>query len=598
MLSSSGSIPSSITWQRGRIAPCIIAYCNDAGKIGLPRNATKHEKHTVEIIRKADPYDAIVVGSGAAGGWAVKELCEHGLDVLLLEAGPLIAPHVAQRSGAGVALNRIYSHFVSRHQHIQERHPIYWTKNPSLFVNDTEQPYETPADRPFSWIRGRAVGGRTLLWGGVTTRFSDFELQAASVDGYGENWPLEYRELAPYYDQVESFLGIYGADDRLLHLPTGRYVGEKRLTPGEVALKSGINRAWDDRTLVVSRGIDHSERLAGGGEWSKLTSCGTTLAAALRTGKLTLLPDALASHVTIDSATRKATGVAYVKRETSEWVEVRARVIVLCASAIESCRILLASDAECGGMIDGGADVLGRYLMDHLGSACAVRIPGVARNKERMPRSGADSFLIPRFRNLAHDKASFIRGYGYHGVVQRELPFFLERSGEATGAIAGVGEMLPQRSNRVQLSKRRTDRWGRLAPLVNCALGTNDIALRTDMRNQLEEMIDAAGGGSFRAFGALDFPGPWRFFADLEKNWQGSEPGLYVHEVGGARMGSEPAASVVNRYNQSWHVKNLFVADGACFVTSGWQHPALTIMALSARAASYIAAEAVRRNLD
>ena len=551
----------------------------------------------MEVIRKGETYDAIVVGSGAAGGWAAKELCERGLSVLVLEAGVSLTPRAALRNGPGASLNRVFTHFVSRHQSVQERHPIYWTKNPRLFVSDREQPFETPPGKPFSWIRGRAVGGRTLLWGGVTGRFSDNELNAASIDGYGEDWPLEYRELAPYYDRVEAFLGVYGADDGLPQFPSGRYLGSKRLTPGEVALKTGIDRSWADRTLVVSRGIDHREHLPGGGGWSKLTSCGTTLAAAQRTGRLTLMANALVSHVSIDQATRRATGVVYVTRENGKWMESRARVVVLCASAIESSRILLNSDFECGGVIDGGADVLGRYLMDHLGAASMVRIPGVSANPERSPRTGADSFLIPRFRNLGRDKASFLRGYGYHGVIQRELPAMLMRRGEAVGAVAGVGEMLPSRENRIRLSRERTDRWGRAVVQVSCELGANDIALRTDMREKLEEMIDSAGGRTFRALGALDFPGPWRFFASLEKNWDAAEPGLYVHEVGGARMGANPATSVLNRHNQSWNVRNLFVPDGACFVTSGWQHPALTIMALSARAASYIADEAVRRNL-
>ena len=405
----------------------------------------------MEVIRKGETYDAIVVGSGAAGGWAAKELCERGLSVLVLEAGVSLTPRAALRNGPGASLNRVFTHFVSRHQSVQERHPIYWTKNPRLFVSDREQPFETPPGKPFSWIRGRAVGGRTLLWGGVTGRFSDNELNAASIDGYGEDWPLEYRELAPYYDRVEAFLGVYGADDGLPQFPSGRYLGSKRLTPGEVALKTGIDRSWADRTLVVSRGIDHREHLPGGGGWSKLTSCGTTLAAAQRTGRLTLMANALVSHVSIDQATRRATGVVYVTRENGKWMESRARVVVLCASAIESSRILLNSDFECGGVIDGGADVLGRYLMDHLGAASMVRIPGVSANPERSPRTGADSFLIPRFRNLGRDKASFLRGYGYHGVIQRELPAMLMRRGEAVGAVAGVGEMLPSRENRIRL---------------------------------------------------------------------------------------------------------------------------------------------------
>ena len=550
----------------------------------------------MEVISRAERYDAIVVGSGASGGWVVKELCEKGLNVLLLEAGPEVSPEAAQRSGAGAAMHRLFTHFVTRSQQVQERHPMYWIKNPRMFSDDREHPYETPDGQPYTWIRGRAVGGRTLLWGGVTLRFSDLEFQAASIDGYGLNWPLRYRELAPFYDKVERFLGIYGADDRLPQLPTGQYRGCKRLTPGEVALKSAIDATWADRTLTVSRGIDDRERLAGGGNWSKITSCGTTLAAARRTGRLTLVPNALVDHVTIDRRTRRVTGVAYVERDTANWKEAGGAVVVLCASAIESARVLLSTDSHYDGIVDGGADVLGRYLMDHLGVAVAFRIPGIGRNRERDHRSGADSFLIPRFRNLGRDQASFIRGYGFHGVLQREMPRFMERRGEATGAIAGVGEMLPKRHNRVLLADG-VDRWGRRTPVVSFGLDANDRALRTDMRNSLQEMVEAAGGRTFRAFGALDLPGPWRFFADIEKSLAGSELGMSVHEVGGARMGDEPATSVVDSCNQSWRVGNLFVTDGACFVTSGWQHPALTIMALSARTAAYIVTEAMRRNL-
>ena len=473
---------------------------------------------------------------------------------------------------------------------------MYWTKNPRMFIDDREHPYETPAGQPYTWIRGGAVGGRTLLWGGVTLRFSDLEFRAASVDGCGPNWPLRYRELRRFYDKVERFLGIYGADDRLPQLPTGRYRGRRRLTAGEIALKSAVDAAWTDRTLTVSRGIDHRERLAGGGNWSKITSCGTTLAAARRTGRLTVMPNALVDHVVIDRRTRRVTGVAYVERDTANWKEATAAVVVLCASAIESTRILMSTDSEYDGIIDGGTDVLGRYLMDHLGVAFAVRIPGVARSRERHRRSGADSFLIPRFRNLGRDRASFIRGYGYHGVLQREMPLFMERPGEATGAVAGVGEMLPNRDSSVSLGDR-IDRWGRRVPMVSFAFDANDHALRNDMRNNLQEMVEAAGGRTFRAFGALDFPGPWRFFSDIERGLAGTELGMSVHEVGGARMGDRPESSIVDKYNRSWRVDNLFLADGACFVTSGWQHPALTIMALSARTAAHIVAEATRRNL-
>ncbi len=531
--------------------------------------------------------DAIVVGSGAAGGWAAKELTEAGLSVLMLEAGPQErrAPSVG-RSWA----QRVWRH-ARRKQPVQEMHPIYWNKNPDLFVSDTEQPYGTPTDRPFMWIRGRQLGGRTLLWGGVTLRLSDYELKAAERDGYGPSWPLSYCELAPFYDRVERFLGIHGTKEGLRQLPDGCFIGSRPLTRAERHLSCGVAAAWPDRRIIPSRGLAITQH---GGISSPLSSVSSTIATAYATGRLRILTGCVASHLIPNRRTGGAAGVAFVDAETGDACFERAQLIVLCASTIETVRILLTTQKEHPELPVSESDCIGRYLMDHVLTGTVVEMDGIAYESPA-PRTGADSFLLPRYQNLAVAEP-YLRGYGLWGGIQRK-GFAGRRGRPARGFVVAQGEMLPRACNRVILGEKRCANGLRNIH-IDCSWGENDRAIHADMMSSVGDMMQAGGGHTKTLFDSVAFlPGLLGLPGRLERFWISPAPGSFAHEVGGARMGSDPVDSVVDSRNRCWGMPNVLITDGACWPTSGWQGPTLTIMALTARACMMAVADLRRKEL-
>ncbi len=543
---------------------------------GRPRPERPGGRFENRVVNDAD---AIVVGSGAAGGWAAKELTEAGLRVLLLEAGPERKPAGAGRAWA----TRLWRHARGA-QPVQELQPGYWIKDPNLFVKDVEQGYSTPPDRPFVWIRGRQLGGRTLLWGGVTLRLSDYELAASERDGYGPSWPIRYRDLAPHYDRIERFLRIHGTRERLPQLPDGRFVGARPLTRAERRLGDGVAAVWPDRRLIPSRGL----ALERHGREPRLSSVATSIDAARATGRLHVRTGAAVSHLIPGGRAGRAGGVLFVDAVTGSAHAARARLIVLCASTIETTRILLATRMEHPELPVSESDCLGRYLMDHVILGTAVEVDDVPYDPPAA-FTAADSFLVPRFQNIAGTEP-YLRGFGLWGVIQRRG--FAGRHGRpALGLLIAQGEMLPRHDNRVELDG---DRGGDGLPgvRISCAWGDNDRTMRDAMDTAVEEMVHAGGGRTVRRFGALArLPGLLGLPARLERFWRAPPPGAFVHEVGGARMGSDPGASVVDARNRCWGMPNVLVTDGACWPTSGWQSPTLTIMALTARACSLAAAD-------
>ena len=539
-------------------------------------------------MSRVNDADAIVVGSGAAGGWAAKELTEAGLRVLLLEAGPARRPAGAGRAWA----TRLWRHARGA-QPVQELHPVYWAEDPNLFVTDAGQRYSTPPDRPFVWIRGRQLGGRTLLWGGVTLRMSDYELAAAERDGYGPSWPLRYRDLAPHYDRIERFLRIHGTREGLPQLPDGRFVGARPLTRAERRLRDGVAAAWPDRRLIPSRGLALDRH---GGREPGLSSVGTSIRAAQATGRLRVRTGATVSHVLPGGRAGGAGGVLYLDAATGKEHAARAGLIVLCASTIETVRMLLTTRREHPELPVSESDCLGRYLMDHVIHGTAVELPGVPYDRPA-PFTGADSFLAPRFQNLAAAGAEpYLRGFGLWGVIQRR-GFAGRRGRPALGLVIAQGEMLARRGNRVELDDERGgDGLSRVR--IGCAWGDNDRAMHHAMGAAVEEMLRAGGGRTVRRYGAFaGLPGLLGLPARLERFWLAPPPGAFVHEVGGARMGSDPRASVVDARNRLWGMPNVLVTDGACWPTCGWQSPTLTIMALTARACALAAADLRRGDL-
>ncbi|MEO0455328.1 MAG: GMC family oxidoreductase [Cyanobacteria bacterium P01_A01_bin.114] len=540
------------------------------------------------ITPPATPYyDAIVVGSGATGGVAAKTLSEQGLKVLVLEAGPSVDAKTDLGNGPKAMAKRLYNLFGSRRQSYQSMHPGYWKANPDLFIDEKDNPYTTPAHKPFYWIRGRQVGGKSLTWGGITLRLSDYEFKAASRDGHGEDWPIAYQDLAPYYDRLEQFLQVHGNCDRIPQLPDGCYQPPSALTPAEQHLKAVVEGRWCDRTLIISRGFRQHQPTADA-PWPRSSSQGAALQAALATGNVTLQSDAVVSHVIFDPSTRKAKGVGYIDRTHKTTHEVLGKMVILCASTIESVRILLHSTEQYQpGGLRNKSGILGRYLMDHVSTTTFFFLPGFETPQETFELSGSDSFFIPCFCNLDTQQEAFLRGYGLWGGIQRfDPPRAFRKVGEgAIGFLIAHGEVLPRPENQIQLNPEVTDAWGIPVPHIDCAWSENEQAMLAHMNAQINEIIHRAGGQPMGLTDLFHIPVFSNYVRKMEKIMAfGAPPGYYIHEVGGARMGTSPENSVVNSSNQCWDAPNLLVTDGACWPSSAWQSPTLTEMAITSRA--------------
>jgi choline dehydrogenase-like flavoprotein len=548
----------------------------------------------VGSIKPREPFDAIVVGSGLNGGIAAKQLCEGGLRTLVLEAGPGLKSSRRYGSPATNFVRQLHAHVTGR-QHIQERHPIYWQTNPGLFVDDRRHAYSTPPDRPFSWIRGRQMGGRSHMWGGVMLRLSDYEFKAASRDGIGEDWPISHADLDPYYRMLETFFCTHGERDGLAQLPDGVFSAASAMSPGELVLKNVVEGRFPDRRVIISRGLRANREPALGERFSQRTSIETSLATAFATGKLTIQPNANVTRVLVSAGARKAKGVQYIDCATGERNEVDARVVFLCASTIESVRILMNSRSrERPEGLGARSGVLGKYLMDHVSGMIYFYLPQIRGDTYNL--TGSDSILIPRFQNLGDERSQHLRGFGYWGAVQRLdfAPILRKKGDAALGFLVPMCEMLPSAENCVSLDDTNHDEWGEPLPFISCAWGPNEMKLAQAARAAGEDMIAAAGGLVLPLTELVRTPFIKGIMKKMQEEWLISTPGLAVHEVGGARMGTDPKTSVVNQFCQVWEASNVFVTDGACWVSSGWQTPTLTEMAITARACAN-AVEQLRR---
>lgn len=562
--------------------------------------------------KKTKIYDALVVGSGASGGWVAKALTERGMSVLVLEAGP---PRVPTRDFTEhVWPYRVRFRGFGDTRSLLEKQPVqrlcYACDEYSrqFFVEDAEHPYTFPQDKPFLWIRGRQVGGKTFCWARVSYRYSDFEFQGARRDGYGENWPIAYKDLEPYYDRVEEYIGVSGTREGLPQFPDGKFLPPMRLSCGEVYAKQVIEKqfGWKvipDRTANLTVPLngrpachycDQCQR--GCFTASYFNSPSVTLPDAARTGRLTLVSDAVVSHLVMDDR-GKASGVVFLDRNTRAEREASAKVVVLAASALESTRILLNSRSRrFPEGVGGGSGVLGRYLMDHLTVEGAGGVIPALRSSTRDPVGRPCGYIVPKYVN-ADSKFSdkrFLRGFYLAGDSRQELyehAFGMKGFGSGlrekvrTGipyglSIYGQGECLPRYENFVKLDPHIKDAWGIPALHISAGYGENERAMADAIREKLGEVMDAL---------KLD--------SRLPPSSTHNVFGKNIHECGTARMGNDPKKSVLNRYNQVHEASNVFVTDAASFVTQGCYEPTLTIMALSLRAAEYIAEEYQRGHL-
>ena len=559
-------------------------------------------------------YDAIVVGSGISGGWAAKELCENGLKTLVLERGRMIK-HIEDYHTANMDPwdfpNGQRATPEERSRQLKQGRTGY-TTDPAhrhFFVDDIDHPYNEKEGYRFDWMRGYHVGGRSIMWGRQSYRWSDMDFEANAQDGIAVDWPVRYKDIAPWYDKVEEFIGVSGENLGLDILPDGKFLPAMDLncvekhfkesvaslgrvvTPGRTAHITTSEKEFDGRTQCQYR----NRCMRGCPFGGYFSSNSSTLPAAAKTGNLTLRVDSIVSEVIYDAATGKASGVKVVDQLTKETFEFNAKVVFLCASAIASAAILMQSKSDrFPNGLGNDSDQLGRNIMDHqLGVGASGKVEGHLDEyfKGRRP----NGVYIPRFVNLkGQEKRSYLRGFGYQGGASRgdwssliaeagygkELKEAVMQPGAWTFGIMGFGEILPDPENRFTLDYENLDQWGLPTLTFETKFRDNEMKMREDMKSAAVEMLEAAG---FKDIVGYDNPAQHGI-------------GLGIHEMGTARMGADPKTSVVNKNNQVHGCPNVFVTDGAFMTSAACVNPSLTYMAFTARAANF-AAEQLKKGL-
>lgn len=561
---------------------------------------------------KNHTYDAIVVGTGITGGWAAKELTEQGLKTLVLDRGRMVrhgeypttvkAPWELPLGNEPSAKDLERQPKQARAGNVTAQESRHW------FVDDLDHPYEE--GHRFDWIRGYHVGGRSLMWGRHSYRWSDIDFEANARDGVAVDWPLRYADLAPWYDRVETFIGVSGQAERLAQLPDGRFLPPMALNCVERdfrrKLKDRFGRALTvGRVAHLTAPLTHDQSpqrstcqyrnmcIRGCPFGAYFSSNASTLPAAEKTGNMTLLPHAIVYELIYDEARGRATGVRVLDAETGARTDYFARVIFLCASTFGSTFIMLNSTSRRfpnGFGNDSGE--LGCNIMDHqLGAGAVATVDG--HDDRYYFGRRPNGFYIPRYRNLGGDRRDYLRGYGYQGGAGRvgwtdllhatELGADLKRKAQAPGpwtiGMTGFGEILPHHDNRVTLSHATRDKFGLPVLRFDARLRHNELRMRKDIVNDAVEMLEGAGYRDVRAFD------------------QEYAIGQGIHEMGTARMGRDPRTSVLNAWNQVHACKNVFVTDGSCMSSSASQNPSLTYMALTARAVHHAVEELKRGNL-
>ncbi|MBT1711983.1 GMC family oxidoreductase [Fulvivirgaceae bacterium PWU5] len=542
-----------------------------------------------------------------SGGWAAKELCEKGLRTLVLERGrnvehikdyttatkdPWELPHRGQLSAAMREENPIVSKCYAFNEATEH-----------FFVKDREHPYEQV--KPFSWIRGYQVGGKSLLWARWTQRWSDLDFTANAREGIAIDWPIRYADIAPWYSYVEKFVGIAGNRDGIPHLPDGEFLPPMDMNCIEQHLKKSIESTFPDRKLIISRTANLTKAIGNRGPCQARDLCSrgcpfsgyfssnsATLPAARATGNLTLRPHAVVHSIIYDDATQKAKGVRVIDALTHETTDYFARIIFVNAGTLNTTLLFLNStSSRFPNGFGNDSGVLGHYLMDHNYRA---RFEGSHDGYQDQYYSGRrpTGVYIPRFRNVGNDKQkSFLRGYAIAAGGSRrqgsvdgdmlgiQLKEAMQKPGVWDLWMNGMGECLPYRDNKVTLSPDQKDAWGIPQLKIDCEYKTNELEMLKDILATGAEMLENAG------------------FKNVEAYDDGATPGLGIHEMGTARMGRDPKTSVLNAHNQVWGARNVFVTDGACMTSNACQNPSLTYMALTARAVDYAISELKKMNL-
>jgi len=554
-------------------------------------------------------YDAIVVGSGISGGWAAKEFAEKGLKVIMLERGENIE-HIKDYVNATKGPWE-FPHRGGRTQKMVEDYPVLKRDYPlneinlNYWTNEKDCPY-TETKR-FDWYRGYHVGGRSLMWGRQSYRLSEIDFEANGKEGIGTDWPIRYKDVAPWYDHVEKFIGVSGNKDGLAILPDGHFLPPMEMNVVEKDVAARIKKEFKgERMMTIGRTanltVPHNGRSAcqyrnkcwlGCPFGAYFSTQSSTLPAAMKTGNLTLRPYSIVTRVLYDKDSKKATGVEVIDAQTKQTYEYKAKVVFLCASSLNSTWVLFnsATDVWEGGLGSSSGE-LGHNLMDHHFRCGAAGTVEGYENKYYFGRR-ANGIYIPRFRNLNGEKRDYVRGFGYQGGASRdgwhkdvaemnigaEYKDALTEPGEWTISATAFGETLPYHENKITLNKKVKDKWGLPVLDFDCEIKENEKKMRKDMMEDAKEMFEAAGVKNVKTYD------------------NGYALGMGIHEMGTARMGKDPKSSVLNKHNQVWDAKNLFVTDGGFMASAACQNPSLTYMAMTARAVDFAVSELKKNNL-
>jgi choline dehydrogenase-like flavoprotein len=549
-------------------------------------------------------YDAIVVGSGISGGWAAKELCEKGLKVLLLERGSnVVHPQypTATKNPWEFPHRLSLSREDKERNFVQSRHYSFREDNKHFYINDQENRYEEV--KRFDWIRGDVVGGRSLLWARACYRWSDIDFEANRREGVGVDWPIRYKDIAPWYNYVESFIGVSGNADGIEYIPDGKFQPPFEMNCVEKYFKGKIEEKFSTRKVIIGRTANLTQPVKGRGQCQARDLChrgcpygayfstnASTMPAAFATGNLTVRPQSLVNKVIYDEHKQRARGVEVIDRETNKTLEFYARIIFLNASTVATASILLNSlSSRFPNGLGNGSDQLGRNLMDHhKGLTISADVEGFEDSYYYGRRP--TNIYIPRFRNVTEKFDRFTRGYHFGGNASRgrrisdaqigaTLKEELTEPGPWQFSLYAFGECLPYPENRITLDKSKKDQWGRPITKVDCEFKENEKAMHNDIAVTGKEMLEAAGFKNVNVRGSLSFPGNAN------------------HEMGIARMGNDPKTSVLNKFNQMHEVRNVFITDGSCMTSGSCLNPSLTYMALTARACDYAVKELKNMNI-
>jgi choline dehydrogenase-like flavoprotein len=549
-------------------------------------------------------YDAIIVGSGISGGWAAKELCEKGLKVLMIERGrPVQHPNYPTATKDPWELthrNRLTLEDREKY-HIQCRHYSIAEDNKHFYINDKENPYEEV--KRFDWVRGDILGGRSMLWARACYRWSDIDFEANAKDGFGVDWPIRYKEIAPWYDHVEKFIGVSGNRDGIPQIPDGIFQPPFEMNCVEKHFRDKTASNYSTRKVIMGRVANLTQPVKGRGQCQARNLChrgcpygayfstnASTLPAAHATGNLTVLTGSLVNRVLYDEKKQRASGVEIIDTETKQTEEYFAKIIFINAATVATASILLNSiSSRFPNGLGNDSDQVGRNLMDHhKGLSINASVEGFHDSYYYGRRP--TSIYIPRFSNITETNKDFLRGYHYGGgayrgrgnggnLIGKDLKEAVTEAGDWHFSLYAFGECLPYQENRVTLDQSKKDPFGRPMIKIDCEFKENERKMHEDVKKNGVEMLERAGFKDISVYGSISFPGNAN------------------HEMGTARMGRDKKTSVLNAFNQMHDVPNVFITDGSCMTSGSCLNPSITYMALTARACDYAVKELKKMSL-